>query len=157
MARTRSTIHARVSSVTAFDFVSDFRHAPLWDPQARSVVKVTEGPIGVGTQFLMVGAVIGRRLELPYEIVVFERPLRLVMAGSTRFLRYRDEITFVDEGDRTRLTYDAELEIQIVKRLADHVLQLVFSRIAEVATRGMAQAIEAYSEYGITSKIQSRT
>ena len=38
-----------------FAFVSDFRNAVTWDPRTYSADKTTEGPIGVGTQFMLTG------------------------------------------------------------------------------------------------------
>lgn len=144
MARTRSTLHACVRVEQVFDFMSDLRHAPLWDPQASSVEKLTPGPVGLGTRFLMVGSFMGRELHMPYEIVGYERPGHLVIEGATRLLRYRDEISFVDEGTGTRVLYDAAMELRAAPPLVDRALQLVWNRVASVATRGMARAIEVH-------------
>jgi hypothetical protein len=36
-------------------FVSDLRNAARWDPRTYGVEKVTDGPIGVGTRFMLTG------------------------------------------------------------------------------------------------------
>jgi hypothetical protein len=47
-----------------FAFVSDFRNAAVWDPRTYSVDKTTDGPIGVGTRFMLTGGMLpGSLLE----------------------------------------------------------------------------------------------
>lgn len=46
---TQVTIDAPAEAV--FRFCSDLRNELLWNPDAEYVVKVTEGPVGVGTRF----------------------------------------------------------------------------------------------------------
>lgn len=41
-----------------FAFVSDFRNAALWDPRTYAVEKTTDGPIGVGTRFMLTGGML---------------------------------------------------------------------------------------------------
>jgi hypothetical protein len=145
MARSQRVVQSAVPPAVAFAFVSDFRHAPLWDPQTRSAEKLGDGPIGIGTRFVLVGGVAGLRMELPYEIVAFDPPHRLVLEGSTRWVRYRDQITFEADGPGTRIVYDAEMELRSALRIVGPLLPLMFDRIAEAATRGMPRAIEQHA------------
>jgi dehydrogenase/reductase SDR family member 12 len=145
MARSRRVLHASAPVELAFAFVGDLRHAPRWDPQARSVAMITPGPVGLGTRFELVAALPVGRIVLPYEIVEHVPTRRVVLEGRTSWLRYRDAITFEPEGAGTRIVYDAELELRSVLRLAAPLLPLAFSRIAEVATRGIPAAIERYA------------
>ena len=34
-----------------FDYCSDHRHEPDWNPMMKRIDKLTEGPIGVGTRY----------------------------------------------------------------------------------------------------------
>ena len=89
-----------------FAFVSDFRNASRWDPRTYSVEKVTEGPIGVGTRFVLTGGVVPRNvlerlrvpgsragMPLPYDVVEFNAPTGFVLEGESRAFRYRDHLT----------------------------------------------------------------
>lgn len=145
MARARRVLHASAPVERAFAFVGDLRHAPRWDPQARSVAKLTPGPVGLGTRFELVAALPLVRVVLPYEIVEHAPPRRVVLEGCTSWLRYRDAITFEPDGRGTRIVYDAELELRSALRLVAPLLPLAFARIAEVATRGIPRAIERHA------------
>ncbi|MCG8423487.1 MAG: SRPBCC family protein [Proteobacteria bacterium] len=124
-----------------FAFISDFRNAPRWDPQTLEAYKVTDGPVGHGTSFLLVGTFLMNKLILPYEIVGYDPPRELTLFGQTNTLTYRDRIEFAPTGKQTQLTYNAQLDFKSILKLANPVLQLVFQRIGDRATRGMPRAV----------------
>lgn len=139
-----------------FAFVSDFRNAARWDPRTFSTEKVTEGPIGLGTRFLLSGGLVPQYLvpgrlafllepllamPLPYDVVAFDPPREFVLQGETAAFRYDDRITFAAEGASTRLTYLARLEFRGVLTPFNPILQLAFKRIGDDATRDLAVTV----------------
>lgn len=138
-----------------FAIVSDFRNAAKWDPRTYLVEKTTPDPIGVGTVFRLHGGMVSKssllaRLPiprsllarpLPYEVTEFDPPNRLVLAGESRFLRYRDVITFTAEGQATRLNYAAELTLKGPLAIGEPALRLMFKRIGDDATRDIAATV----------------
>lgn len=46
-----SVLIARPPEVV-FDYLTDLRHELEWNPQCRSMEKISDGPIGLGTKFL---------------------------------------------------------------------------------------------------------
>jgi len=133
-----------------FAFVSDFRNASRWDPRTYNVKKVTDGPIGVGTRFMLTGGVLPRPvlerlrvpwpragMALPYDVAEFTPPKEFVLVGESRAFRYRDHFEFSRDGDDTLLRYAAELEIKGSLRFWDPVLQRIFTRIGDDATRAL--------------------
>jgi dehydrogenase/reductase SDR family member 12 len=142
MARYVTSMLVRRSAGDTFAFISDLRNAPLWDSQTIEAYKISEGPIGAGTCFRLVGAVLGRKLDLPYQIQLYNAPNELVIAGETAIMRYRDRITLTPRGPETHLTYEAWLHLKGAFRLANPLLSLVFWRIGDTATRRMPEAVE---------------
>jgi hypothetical protein len=66
--------------VDVFDYASDHTHEPEWNPKMRSVRKLTDGPIGSGTQYEM-EFVPGRPVVVT--CVRFDRPDRWEAVGDT--------------------------------------------------------------------------
>ncbi len=137
-----------------FAFVSDFRNAALWDPRTYSVVKTTEGPIGVGTRFMLTGGMLPgsvlRRLHLsegligmalPYDVVEFDPPHEFALEGESRMVRYRDHLGFSDHNGSTQLVYFAELELKGAPAFMDGMLQKTFTRIGDGATADIASTV----------------
>ncbi len=139
-----------------FAFVSDFRHAPRWDPRTYSATKTTDGPIGIGTRFVLTGGLIPedqlRRwhipaalagMALPYDVVGFDAPNEFVLEGESRLIRYRDRLEFSEIREGTRVHYIAELELKRSPRAVEPRLQALFTRIGDDATRDIAAAVVA--------------
>ncbi|MBL9036902.1 MAG: SRPBCC family protein [Archangium sp.] len=133
-----------------FAFVSDFRNAQKWDPRTFRADKVTDGPIGLGTRFVLRGGAVPKYLvpgilspilepllamPLPYDVVTYTPPSEFVLAGETPVFRYEDRITFAPEGRGTRLTYAAKLEFKGPFAIGNPALALMFKRIGDDATR----------------------
>lgn len=160
MANYLTTLEIPCTIAETFAFVSDFRNAPSWDPQTLEAYKISDGPIGLGTRFLLVGVFLGKffggqKMLLPYEIVAFEPPHLLALEGETTSMRYHDRIELSARGSsHTQLTYDATLDLQgwlgrvndLVERVLPgrknpifkHAFQLVGDRATERMPRAVA-------------------
>src|SRR5262245_59921436 len=143
--------------MATFAFVTDFRHAPLWDPYTYAAQKITPGPIGLHTQFVLRGGLIRRqtlaRLHVPSalrpslaladEVISFVPQREMVVRGETAWLRYEDQLTFTAEGDATRLRYTATLTLKGVLAIGAGLLNPLLAAIGAAATRGIPAAVAA--------------
>jgi hypothetical protein len=145
MAHSSNLLHTHRSPEVAFDFISDFRHAALWDPNTRRVTKLTDGPIARGTSFLLQAGFIGTKLEFPYEIELFDRPNRVVFSGSTRWARYREQVSFRPDASGTAIEYAADFFLSSFLSLGNPLLSLVYQRIGDSATSGIVAALDRNS------------
>ena len=144
----RSVNHLSVSCdrARAFDFVSDLRHASLWDPNTKHVDKLTPGGIGVGTRFLLTARLPGLSLKLPYGVVSFERPKRFTLSGQTWYLQYREQVEFRETESGTSIAYVGWARLRGVLSLGNPILSCLYQRIADVATERIPQAIVSQNE-----------
>jgi hypothetical protein len=137
-----------------FAFVSDFRNAARWDPRTYSAHKTTDGPIGVGTRFMLTGGMmpgsVVKRLHLPesvagmslpYNVVAFDAPNEFTLKGESRMLRWCDHLKFTADGDSTRLSYFAELEMKRFSAAGDALITRMFQRIGDDATADIPEAV----------------
>lgn len=156
MARYETVLTIPQSLEKTFAFVSDFRNAAAWDPRTYSVDKTTDGPIGIGTRFMLTGGVlkkvwverfrIPRRLAgmpLPYDVTEFEPPHSFVLAGESRIMRWRDHLEFSPDGESTELRYEAELVLKGPLAIGEPILRMLFRRIGGDATRHLAATVAA--------------
>jgi len=141
MADSFNRLHTSHPPEIVFDFISDFRHASLWDPRTRRVIKVSEGPIGRGTRFLLQADLLGLTPEFPYEIEVYERPTRLVLVGRTTLFAYREQISFSALGSGTCIDYRAAMTLHGWLVLGNPILSLIYPRIGDDATAGIVPAL----------------
>jgi hypothetical protein len=143
MAQSFNRLHTRLSPEHAFDFISDFRHASLWDPNTKSVSLLTGLPIALGSRFSLHARMLGVSFELPYEIVRYERPSCVAFVGETRILSYREQVSFQGDAARgTTIEYRASLTLLGLFALAEPLLALIYQRIGDSATSGILAALD---------------
>jgi dehydrogenase/reductase SDR family member 12 len=145
--RSREAIHVSLPVEEAFAHVRDLRNA-TWDPRVEAAGKVSPGPIGVGTRFVLVARLLGMRLSLPYVIAVHEPPHRLVFTGERLGLAWRDEIHFGPAAGGARIDYDARLELPLSLSLATPAAARLFRRIGQDACEGLRVALERMRQPG---------
>jgi dehydrogenase/reductase SDR family protein 12 len=137
-----------------FAFVSDFRNAARWDPRTYSAEKETEGPIGVGTRFMLTGGMMPKSvvkrlhlpesvagMSLPYDVVAFDAPNEFTLKGESRMLCWCDHLKFTAEGDSTSLRYFAELKMKRFNAPGEALLRRMFERIGNGATADLPETV----------------
>ena len=116
-SRAVRTIGIRTSLVierdpsVVFAFISDAQNAPKYIPELESVEKITDGPIGSGTQFRS-------RMRLPNgvfegvsEVVEYEPPSRVTSRLASGLRPNLETLTFepVDQGTLLKHRFESEL------------------------------------------------
>jgi carbon monoxide dehydrogenase subunit G len=127
----------------AFEFLADFANAERWDPgTVRSVPVGGGGRVGVGSTFDLTVRFRGRTMPMRYRIERYE-PARLVaLTGTGDRVEARDEIRFEPDGRGTRITYEAELRLTGLARLAGPFVRESFRKLGAEAARGIAEALD---------------
>lgn len=86
-----------------FDFLADERNEPRFNPKMTSVEKLSDGEIGLGTQFRAEVISGGKPLPMVIEFTMFERPYRLGSRTSMSGMEILGLLTFERVGDATRM------------------------------------------------------
>ena len=84
-----------------FDYVADERNEPTYNAQMRLAEKISDGPIGVGTQYRAEVMSGGRPISMVIEVTGYERPRRLASKTTMSSMDIAYTLTFepVREGD----------------------------------------------------------
>lgn len=156
MARYRASIETTWTPEAAFDYLSDFSTSAEWDPGVLEAERVGRGAatnasaatqsstasdVAVGTEFRLVADFLGRSSELTYRVVEYERPSAVTFHAENATVVSHDRITFEPTTKGTRVTYDAELGLRGIMRLADPLLALAFKRVGDRALRGLGTVL----------------
>jgi len=104
-----------------FDFVAAhyIDHVARWNPKIVEVVKLTEGPLAVGTRVREVQLIRGKRQTHVFEVTELQAPHRFALRGlpgsdtaETHFLAAYDIGADPADPARTRLDHHLELDWQ---------------------------------------------
>jgi uncharacterized protein YndB with AHSA1/START domain len=144
-----TTIERPVEEV--FDFVTDARNEPQYNPRILSARKTTPGPMGRGTRFVLKSKAMGRPMAVEYEITAYERPRRMT-SRTIRGLPLMDVEsieTFEPVADGTRMRWEwevrprgaiGELMTPVLVRVLTNRLEGTFANIKGVLEREASAA-----------------
>jgi hypothetical protein len=132
-------VNAPVEEV--FDFVADERNEPLYNANMLRAEKLTPGPVGIGTQFAAVMRGRGRT-ALTIECTGFNRPQALASLSRTAGMEIEGQLTFVPEGNGTRLRWVWRLHPQGALR----VLTPLIRAMGNHQERANWSALKSYLE-----------
>jgi hypothetical protein len=141
MARYRASIDTRWTSEEAFAYLSDFSTSAEWDPGVVEAERVGSVAAGEGAEFRLVAEFLGRKTPLNYRVIEYEPFRAVTFLGENATVVSRDRITFEPTAAGTRVSYDADLRLKGLLRLADPVLALAFNRIGNRALAGLGEVL----------------
>ena len=124
-----------------FDYVADFRSTAEWDATAYRAVKLSDGPVGLGTEFdvwcrLPVGSI-----KIRYRISEFDPGSLVSLEASCRLFEAVDSISFRDEGGQTLIDYRADFSFKMPLAAMEPALRGGMERMGAAALRGLEQAL----------------
>ena len=107
-----------------FDFITSSDNAPKVVPSVKSMVKLTEGPVRVGTQYRETRLMNGKEQDAELEVVAYEPEQKYAMKNVTQGIETVYRYTFHPEADGTRVDLVCDVKASGLKKL---VLPMVAS------------------------------
>lgn len=143
MTRYVVTVRTPRTPQSAFAYMADLRNFAEWDPGVKRVAQVVGSGGGPDASFDVSVASGPRELTLRYVTKQYDDPRLVVVEARSRMLTSVDRITVVaDSTSGSRVTYEAELELNGPLAAIDFVLKPFFKRIADRAACGLVAALE---------------
>ena len=119
-----------------FEAATDLASLPETMSGIDSVEVLSDGPFGAGTRWRETRTLYGRQATEEMWVTGFDPPRSYVVEAESHGARYRTEITFVPEGDGTRVTFVfAARPVSLVARL--------FSVFSGPMLKSVRKALEA--------------
>jgi uncharacterized protein YndB with AHSA1/START domain len=145
MVRFKAEVVIKRPIEDVFAFVARAENAPRWNSAVRQVKKLSEGPIGVGSEYWMSRQLPRGPVENTFQVVEYE-PIRKyaiqTTSGPTPFL-YRYE--FERQGDGTRMVLSAEGELGGAAAWFSPIASAFVKRGAEANLKTLKDILESRS------------
>ncbi len=123
MAKIRASVTINLPVEQVFAFMRDTRNTTRWHPTISEAKATPDGLAEIGTQVTEVRTLLGRNMELTFEIAELEPNKRIVMKSVSDPIPLDITITFESLGDATNITLDAVTEASGLLKLADWVIE----------------------------------
>jgi carbon monoxide dehydrogenase subunit G len=142
----REVIEVTAPIEGAFAYVADFSDAEDWDPGVISSTQVGEPtPPRVGTAYDVVVSFRGKQQTMRYVIAELDPPRRVVLRGTGKTVEAVDTVSFEALPSGTRITYEADLRLTGVAKLATPFLGRAFGEMAAKALAGLKRRLDAHT------------
>ncbi len=123
----------------AFAYISEFNRIEEWDPAVAKGIRLTDGPLGVGTKFRID---MKAGFSLYYTVTEWEAEHRLLMTVDSKVFTAVEEILFVKTPTGTRIRYIAIFTFPSALTLLAKTFPGVMDRVGKSAVAGMKRALE---------------
>ncbi len=104
-----------------FDYCSDHRHEPEWNPMMTRIDKLTDGPIDTGTRY---AAEFAKSPPMVMECTQYERPATWSLTGNSRALTARGGWRVLPTAEGSRLVMRTEMEPRSLLKWLTPLLRL---------------------------------
>jgi uncharacterized protein YndB with AHSA1/START domain len=136
----RTEIVIRRPPEEVFEFCSDLRSELRWNPKAKYVEKLTDGPVGVGTRYRARWATSG---PTTVEIVAFDRPRSWETTTTARGMDIWFHGAVTKAGPGARYTADLALHPRGLAWLVAPLALLAMRRQDQQHMHRIREALEA--------------
>jgi hypothetical protein len=141
MAHYTGTVETPRPVEATFDYMADFTHVPEWDPNCEEAYKLTDGAIGVGTEFRLVFKAAGQDLDLRYRVTEYEAPRRIRLEGGNDTIQSVDTVDVTASGGRTQVEYTVDITFTGLKKVMNPALSLGISKAGSDAREGLEKRL----------------
>jgi len=144
MARIETSIVINRPLEEVFAFTTDLENQPKYQPRLLEAKKTSEGPIGVGTTWRLVGKVLGQRMEFEQQCIEYEPNRKFVGRPRSGPFPLEERRTYeqVQGGTRFNLTFD--FQPRAFMKLAEPLFVSMLKRQAEADLANLKNLMEAH-------------
>lgn len=134
------TVHTPAPLAVVRDYLRDFTNAEEWDAGTKSCTPITDGPVGVGSQWRNVSVFRGRETTLTYTLEADE-PEHLRIVGRNKTVTSEDDMRLTPDGDGTTVSYTATFTFHGAAKLATPLLVPALGQLADDAEKSLHDAL----------------
>ena len=126
-----------------FDYLGDFTHTAQWDPGTVETRR-TSGDGGLGTTYANTSEFLGRKVELTYETITFDRPEKVQFRGTNKRATATDTMMFrpVADGTATEIHYRADFDFgRLLNLVAPPFARRKLDKLADETVEQLQRAL----------------
>ena len=155
MIRATHTVRVAVPAEAAFDVigVNVYANHPRWEPEVLEIRPLSTGPVGLGSEAVMVRKD-GRQIsETVYRVTAFDPGRRIAFEHDSSQLGFALTLTIEPEGpDAASIRSDVQMQPLGALRLMAPLMRLGAPRRTTRITNQMGRVVEQVSRAGAPAR-----
>jgi hypothetical protein len=130
--------HVDAPPDVVFARASDFRRATETVAAIVKMEILTSGPVGVGTRFRETRMLFGREATEEMTVTTFEPPRRYTLSAESHGSRYHTELSFVPDGQGTRMTMTFQgTPVTLTARVMSVLMRPMMKSVAKMCAKDL--------------------
>jgi hypothetical protein len=130
--------HVAAPPDVVFARATDFRRAPETVTAIVKMEILTSGPVGVGMRFRETRVMFGREATEEMTVTTFEPPRGYTLSAESHGSRYHTELTFVPDGQGTRITMTFQgTPISFMARVMSVLMRPMMKSVMKVCAKDL--------------------
>ena len=138
----RKDIEVARGAAEVFAYIADFSRASEWDPGIAEARRLSEGSTAIGSRFEVIALFRGKRQRFEYIVTEYDEGRRIALRGDGAKALSDDTITVEDRDGRTCVTYEADLRLKGLYRVAEPFLGSTLERMGDEALAGLKSKLD---------------
>jgi uncharacterized membrane protein len=128
-----------------FAFTTDIEKLTKWSSVFKSVKRLSDGPVGIGTKDELTVEFVGQKIETTTEVTAYDPPNRYAYKSISGPLPFENTVLFTPAGTGTKVDLILEGEPEGLFKLAGPVFQPLAKKQLEDQLKTLKKVIEAQS------------
>jgi uncharacterized membrane protein len=128
-----------------FAFTTDIEKLTKWSSVFKSVKRLSDGPVGIGTKDELTVEFAGQKIETTTEVTAYDPPNRYAYKSISGPLPFENTVLFTPAGTGTKVDLILEGEPEGLFKLAGPVFQPLAKKQLEDQLKTLKKVIEAQS------------
>lgn len=130
--------HVAAPPEVVFARAADFRRAPEFVSAIVKMEILTSGPVGAGTRFRETRMMFGREATEEMTVTAFEPPKRYTLSAESHGSRYHTELSFVPDGQGTRMTMTFQgTPVTLMARVMSVLMRPMMKGVAKACAKDL--------------------
>ncbi len=127
-----------------FDFVSDERNEPLYNPALLHSDKITDGPVAVGTRFHATHKSARGPVDMDVAVTAFDPPRRMASRTTMSWSEIEGELAFESVGSSTKMRWVWEVRPKGVGNVLRPLVGVIGRRSERACWEGLKRYLESH-------------
>lgn len=111
-----------------FSFLCDVENRPKIIPLLEKVILINSDELSLGTKYIEVSSIAGRRIETTYMVSVFEENEQISVVSVKSIFPIRVDMTLRSTDEGTRVDIELEAKLKGIYALGESFIKLIVKR-----------------------------
>lgn len=143
---TQQSILIKAKPALLFAYLNDVNNRQSFIPALEKVVLLDEAPIRLGSRYVEVANIAGRRLETTYQVIEFEKNKHVAVKTLQSIFPIRVDMDLVEQQGGTALSIKLDFTLKGIFRLGASVVKGVVNQQAKSILEQIKQNVEDNSK-----------